>query len=283
MPAAFELDGAIHILYRGMGADRTSVIGYARSTDGVHIDERLSTPVYVPRADFELKHGSPNGNSGCEDPRTVVIDGRIYMTYTAYDGVHAPRGAISSISTDEFRAREFDKWTMPVLVTPDDVDDKDVALLPEAVNGQYVLYHRISGRVCCDLLSDLSFKNRVSRCIEILAPREGMWDSAKVGLAGPPIKVEGGWLLIYHGVSHQSQYRLGAALLDPSGTVLLSRSADPIFEPKEPYELIGDVNNVVFSCGAVVRGDDVLLYYGGADTVVGVAKASMKHILSALQ
>lgn len=281
-PAVFMLDDAVHIIYRAMGHDRTSVMGYARSKDGIHIDERLAEPIYVPRADFEMKKGDPNGNSGCEDPRVVIIGDRIYMTYTAYDGVRAPRGAITSISIEEFRAHDFDKWTMPMLVTPDSVDDKDVVLLPEAVNGEYVLYHRISGRVCCDLVTDLTFEKRVSRCIEILAPREGMWDAAKVGLAGPPIKVEGGWLLIYHGVSHTSHYRLGAALLDPTGTMLLARSADPILEPIELYEREGDVPGVVFSCGQVVKDDTLYLYYGGADTVVGVARGSISKILAAL-
>lgn len=280
--AAVDVGDSIHILYRAMGADNTSTVGCAISRDGVHIDERIPTPIYVPRAEFELKNGTPTGNSGCEDPRTVVIDGRIYMTYTAYDGVRAPRGAITSISVDDFLARNWSAWTMPALVTPDGVDDKDVALLPEAVNGNYVLYHRISGRICADLVPDLSFTKRVSRCIEILAPREGMWDAAKVGIAGAPIKVPEGWLMIYHGVSHRSRYRLGAVLLDPSGLTVLARTADPIFEPVEAYEKDGVVNQVVFSCGAVVRGDEVFMYYGGGDRVMGVAIGSLSRIRAAL-
>ncbi len=280
--ATIDLDGSVHILYRAMGTNHTSTVGYARSKDGVHIDYRSNTPIYVPRADFEQKHTSPNGNSGCEDPRAVVIDGRVYITYTAYDGVRPPRGALSSISVEDFLAERFDAWTPPVLVTPDEVDDKDVSLLPEAVNGQYVLYHRINGRVCADILPDLSFTKRVSRCIEILAPREGMWDAAKVGIGGAPIKVPEGWLFIYHGVSHRSRYRLGAVLLDPTGLTVLARTADPIFEPVEPYEMAGEVNQVVFTCGAVVRGDQVFMYYGGGDKVLGVAVGSLARIMAAL-
>jgi len=280
--AALDLESSVHILYRAMSDDNTSTIGYAISADGIHVDERLAEPIYVPRAEFEMKRSHPMGNSGCEDPRVVLIGDRIYMTYTAYDGMHAPRGAVSSISKSDFLTRNWNAWSAPVLLTPDDVDDKDVTLLPEAVDNRYILYHRIGGRICADILPDLSFGKRVSRCIEIMGPRDGMWDAAKVGMAGPPIKVASGWLLIYHGVSHRMHYRLGAALLDPSGTTLLSRTADPIFEPVEPYETEGEVKNVVFSCGAVVRGDRFLVYYGGGDKVLGVAEGSLSRILSAL-
>jgi predicted GH43/DUF377 family glycosyl hydrolase len=280
--AAIDLEGSVYLLYRAMDANNTSSIGLAVSKDGVRIDEHLPDPAYVPRADFEQKKGSPTGNSGCEDPRIVRIEDTLYMAYTAYDGVHAPRGAITSIGVEDFLARKFEKWSMPVLVTPGEVDDKDLALLPERIDGQFVLYHRINGHICADLLPDLSFARPVSRCIEVLAPRPGMWDSVKVGIAGPPIKVPQGWLMIYHGVSRHGTYRLGAALLDHSGLGVLARSADPLFEPEEPYEKEGEVRNVVFSCGAVVRSDALFLYYGGADKVLGVAIASFSQVLRAL-
>ena len=280
--AAIDLNGSVYILYRAMDKASTSTIGLAISKDGVTIDERLPEPVYVPRADFEQKKGSPTGNSGCEDPRIVHIDNTLYMTYTAYDGVHAPCGAVSSISVEDFLARKFDAWSMPHILTPEGVDDKDLALLPEKVGGNHLLYHRVSGQICADLLPDLSSGKRVSRCIEIMGPRVGMWDSEKVGSAAPPIRVGDNWLMIYHGVSRHSIYRLGVALLGPDGTTLLARTADPIFEPLEQYEREGEVANVVFVCGAVVRGDVLFLYYGAADKVVGVATASLAHIVDAL-
>ncbi len=280
--AAVDIEGSVYLLYRAMGEDHTSTMGLARSMDGIHIDERLPEPCYSPRADFEQKHSTPTGNSGCEDPRAVVIDGRLYMTYTAYDGVQPPRGAITSIAVEDFLAKRFDTWSTPVLVTPDGVDDKDVGLAPESVDGNYILYHRIANRICADVVPNLSFTEPVNRCIEIMGPREGMWDSLKVGIAGPPHKVPGGWLLIYHGVSERSRYRLGAVLLDPSGLVVLARTADPIFEAVEPYEITGEVGNVVFSCGSVVRDDTLFVYYGGGDRVLGVATGSVSRILAAL-
>ena len=280
--AAIDLDGSIYLLYRAMDAANTSTIGLAISGDGVTINERLPKPIYVPREDFEMKRGTPTGNSGCEDPRIVRIADTLYMTYTAYDGVHSPKGAVSSISVADFLARRFEKWSTPFLLTPDGVDDKDLVLLPEKVAENYLLYHRVNNLICADLLPDLASGKRVSRCIEIMAPRNGMWDSAKVGSAAPPIKVGDNWLMVYHGVSRHGTYRLGVALLDPSGTSLLARTADPIFKPFEKYEKEGEIANVVFSCGAVVRDDTLFLYYGAADRVIGVATASLKHIVNAL-
>ena len=281
-PAAIDINGSIYILYRAMDTKNTSTIGLAISRDGVSIDERLPKPVYTPRADFEMKRGDPTGNSGCEDPRVVRIGDTLYLTYTAYDGVHVPAGAVSTISVDDFLARRFDKWSTPFLLTPDGVDDKDLALLPEKIDGNFLLYHRISNQICADLLPDLASGKRVSRCIDVMGPRRGMWDSEKVGSAAPPIKVGNNWLMIYHGVSRHAEYRLGLVLLDSSGTSILARTADPVFEPLEAYEKVGEIANVVFSCGAVVRGDTLFLYYGAADAVVGVATASLAHILDAL-
>lgn len=278
--ASIDINGSIYLLYRAMSKDSTSTIGLAISRDGVTIDERLPEPVYVPRADFEVKKGS--GNSGCEDPRIVRIDNMLHLTYTAYDSVHAPAGAVSTIPIDDFLARRFDQWSTPFILTPEGVDDKDLALLPEKINDNYLLYHRVNNRICADLLPNLFSGKRVSRCIEVIGPRFGMWDGLKVGSAAPPIKVGDNWLMIYHGVSRHKTYRLGAALLDSSATSLLARTADPIFEPVELYEREGEVPGVVFSCGVVVRGDTIFLYYGAADKVIGVATASLSHLLEAL-
>lgn len=282
-PAAIDAEGSVHIVYRAMGADNTSTMGYARSEDGLTVDERLPVPIYGPRADFEMKRAGPTDNSGCEDPRTSVIDNTVYMTYTAYDSVTPPQGAVTSIPLDDFIAKRFDNWSEPVIVTPSGVDDKDLALLPDKVDGKFLLYHRISGRICADLMDGFTPGEPVSRCIEIMGPREGMWDAAKVGIAGPPLKVDGGYLMLYHGVSHRKRYRVGAALLDESGMQVVARTADPVFEPVAEYELMGEIPNVVFPCGAVIRGDTIYLYYGGADTVVGVATGSLSRILSALR
>jgi predicted GH43/DUF377 family glycosyl hydrolase len=271
-----DINDTIHIAYRAQGEDGISRIGYAATKNGTKIIDRGATPMYEPHADFESR--------GCEDPRLTRIGQTIYMVYTAFDGRNPWRAAMSTISVKDFVAHKWEKWTSPQLITPDPVQDKDTALLPEKIGGQYMWLHRIDPLICADFLDTLDFKkSRLTRCIEIMGPRPGMWDSTKIGIAGPPIKTKKGWLLIYHGVSKTSTYRLGAVLLDlKNPAVIISRSVDTIFEPLEEYERIGMVKNAVFSCGAVVRDDTIFVYYGGADTVLGVAKVSLKKLLDIL-
>ena len=147
-----------------------------------------------------------------------------------------------------------------------------------------MLLHRIDPQLCADFLDNLDFKkSRLTRCIEIMGPRPGMWDSVKIGIAGPPIKTPKGWLLIYHGVSKTGTYRLGAVLLDlKNPSIVIARSVDTILEPLEEYERVGQVRNAIFSCGTVLRGDTLFIYYGGADKVLGVAKVSLKKLLKIL-
>ncbi|MFA6006752.1 MAG: hypothetical protein WC764_03450 [Candidatus Paceibacterota bacterium] len=281
-PGAIEIDDTIYLLYRAMGNDNNSVLGYASTKNGVKITERLDQPAYVPREDFEKKRGG--NTSGCEDPRLTRIDNTIYLAYTAFNGVDPWHAALSSISVKDFLAKRWDMWEKPQRVTPPQIQDKDACLLPEKVADQYMIFHRIDPMICADFVDSLDFaKTPLTRCIEIMGPRPGMWDSAKIGIAGPPIKTDAGWLLLYHGVSKTSTYRLGAVLLDlKNPSIVLSRSVDTIFEPLEEYERVGQVRNAVFSCGAVLRGKTIYVYYGGADTVVGVAKIALDKLLKIL-
>ncbi|MDO8481645.1 MAG: hypothetical protein Q7S75_01010 [bacterium] len=284
-PGVIDIDGTAHLLYRAMSDDNTSVLGYATMTkSGLEVENRLPVPAYIPRADFEQKRGDPHGNSGCEDPRITKIGDTLYMGYTAFDGVHMPRAALTSISVQDFLARRWDKWKEPQLITPDTVDDKDMCILPEKCNGNYYIFHRIGAQICADFRKSLDFpKERLNRCIEVMGPRPGMWDSRKVGVAGLPILTKKGWLFIYHGVSVTTTYRLGAALLNPDDpTQVISRTVDPILEPVEQYEREGQVPRVVFSCGAVTHDDTLIIYYGAADSVIGAATFSINRLLSIL-
>lgn len=282
--ATLEVGGKVHILYRAMGPDNKSVIGYAASKNGIHITERDPEPCYVPRENFENKAGEGDVAYGCEDPRLTQIGNTIYMAYTAFDGKNPWKAALTSISKKDFLAKRWDKWSKPQLLTPDPVQDKDTCLMPAKFGGQYMVLHRIDPMLCADFLPSLDLsKSRLTRCIELMGPRPGCWDSKKIGIAGPPIKTSKGWLLIYHGVSKTATYRLGVVLLDlKNPSVVLSRSVDAILEPLEEYERVGVVRNAVFSCGAVARGDTLYIYYGGADTVLCVATASIKKLLTIL-
>jgi predicted GH43/DUF377 family glycosyl hydrolase len=290
-PAAIDLGGKTHILYRAVSDKDVSSMGYASTVDGLSIDERSKKPIYIPRADFEKSPDGGDHNFGCEDPRLVQIGDRIYMTYTAYNG-SIPRVAISSISVNDFLKKKWQAggnspssgWGAPYVITPDGVDNKDACLLPEIVSGKYLIFHRVDSHICAYPLSSLDFaKEQVNQCIDILSPRRGMWDGNKVGIAAPPVKTKDGWLLLYHGVSWSTVYRVGAVLLDlKDPTTVLARTAVPLFEPEEEYERNGVKSNVVFPCGLVQVKDKAFMYYGAADFTVGVATFSIKEILKRL-
>ncbi|MFA6300738.1 MAG: hypothetical protein WC609_00090 [Candidatus Paceibacterota bacterium] len=282
-PGALRIRGATHILYRALSEDNTSSIGYAKSEDGFFINERSEHPIYVPREDFELKKVA-GGNSGCEDPRLTKIGKTIYMCYTAFDGIGPPRVAITSIPEKDFLRKNW-QWEKPIIITPAGFDDKDTCIFPEKTNGKYFILHRVGDVMCGDYIKGLNFKTQiVKKCTRIIGPRLNSWDSLRVGISAPPIKTKHGWLLLYHGISKSRHtYRVGALLLDLNDpAIILARSADPIFEPEELYEKNGIVNNVVFPCGMVERDNILYIYYGGADTVVGVATMELKVILKAL-
>lgn len=275
-PAAIELEGKTHILYRAVSANNISTIGYACSYDGLSIDERSEKPIYFPRTQFETY--------GCEDPRMIEIDKRIYMTYTAFDGT-TPRVAVSSISVNDFIKKRWAGWTVPEAITPQSIPNKDSSILPEKVKGGYMVFHRVHESVCVDFVQSLDFtREKITQCIEIISPRRGMWDGGKVGISTPPVKTKEGWLLLYHGVSWSTTYRVGAVLLDlEDPTIVKARTAIPLFEPEAEYEHKGVVPNVVFPCGLTVKNSLVYLYYGAADLVTGVATIKLPTLLKMLE
>lgn len=279
-PGVIKLKNKIHIIYRTTSSDETSYLGYASTVDGVNIKERLNEPIYLPREDFELKKKG-TGASGCEDPRLTKIGDKIYMLYTAFDGVNPPQVAMTHIKEKDFLSKNWN-WAKPILISPPGIDDKDACILEEKFKGQYVVYHRVEGSIDVCLVEDLDFKDRnVLKNTNLIRPRKGRWDGEKVGLNIPPIKTKKGWIMIYHGVSKGDMvYRLGAVLMDLSDpTTIKSRIDYPVFEPVKEFEKKGIVPNVVFPCGGAVIKDNFYIYYGGADKATGVAVISLKKLL----
>jgi predicted GH43/DUF377 family glycosyl hydrolase len=283
-PTAFVDGGKVHILYRAQNADDTSVIGCATSPDGLHLSTQLNEPIYIPRIPEEVR--SEPGFSGCEDARATVIDDKLYICYTAYNGHGPARVAMSFIGLDDFRKQNWNKWSLPKLISPEGIDDKNSCLLPEKVAGKYVFFHRLKGVIWVDFVDDLDFDNgyKLGGNV-IMSTRPDNWDSLKIGIAGVPIKVaDNEWLLIYHALSaHDGQYRLGAALLDIAQNKVLARLDYPILEPRADYENRGLRPGTVFSCGSVVLDDELFVYYGGADQVIGVATTNFYHLVDALR
>ena len=307
-PAAIYEGGRVHLVYRAIGDSDVSVLGYASSVDGFHIDERLPEPVYVPREPFEgagllypapshpqrtylpIENGenyvSGGGLGGCEDPRLTRIDDRVFMTYVAFDGYSPPRVALTSIHINDFLANNW-QWRKPVLISPPGVIDKNACILPEKIDDKYVIFHRIFPHILIDFVDDLDFDG-TTRWLKgefRIRTRASYWDSRKIGAGAPPIKTRDGWLLIYHGVGERDpgRYKIGAMLLDRKDpTRVLSRSEKPILEPEAWYENEGWKSGVIYPCGAVVIKDRLLVYYGGADRVACVASAKLDELLDHL-
>ncbi len=97
------------------------------------------------------------------------------------------------------------------------------------------------------------------------------------------MKTKKGWLLIYHGISERGFYRAGAALLDlKDPTKVVGRMTDALLSPETKYEIDGQIGNVVFPCGIVIRGDTLFMYYGGADSVTAIATVKLSKLLNVL-
>jgi len=267
-----------------MSDDNTSVLGYASSADGTRITERLPDPIYVPRKDFEDKY-VPGGNSGCEDPRLTRIEDKLYMCYTAYNGRDLPRVALSHIKVEDFLNKQWN-WAEPVLISPPGMDDKNAAIFPKKIKGKYVILHRLGGSIWIDFVDDLDFDgNRWIYGQVLMEPTSMPLVHKKIGIAGPPIETPYGWLLLCHGVTVKGNiYDIKAALLDLNDPLsVIGRTYSTILEPETEYEKSGIVNNVVFSCGAVVIQDTLYFYYGGGDKVIAVATIEMNVLLDKLR
>lgn len=281
-PAVLYLDEKVHFVYRGQAMDGVSSFGYAVSRDGYNIDEDLSEPIYSPSKDFEFPT-KPGWNSGCEDPRMTIIGSKIYMTYTAYDGTHPPRVALTSISVEDFLRRNF-SWSESKLISPPGVDDKDACIIRNERMG-LIAFHRLGNALWIDTLKDLEFPQVKFLTGGILATaRENSWDNIKIGLAGPPIETDAGLLLFYHALCNPDfSYKIGAMLLDYSNPhKILARSNDPLLSPEMDYEINGQIHNAVFSCGTVVIKGKVFMYYGGGDTVTCLATVPLKGLVDFL-
>jgi predicted GH43/DUF377 family glycosyl hydrolase len=263
-PTVVYEGGLFHLLYRGMGRDGISRIGYAVSIDGFDFF-RFDKPVIVPKQILEPR--------GCEDPRVVKIENVFYMTYTAY----SERGVRIALASTE----NFVQWER-YRIEWEAINNKDAVLFPEKIGGKYVLLHR-------PMLGEhmsiwIAYSDNLIEWYgqrEIMAHgEEGSRDGEKIGAGAPPIKTEKGWLLLYHGVDEDNVYRLGAAMFsleDPSK--LLYWHPEPILEPEMDYEIRGAVPNVVFACGACEVYNKYYIYYGGADTVVCVATVDKEELL----
>ena len=228
--------------------------------------------------------GHPEEEWGTEDPRITFLDElkAWAVTYTAY----SPQGPQVSLAL----TRDFSSFERKGPILPP--EDKDAALFPRRFNGRWAILHRPTGRpdrpgghIWISFSQDLESWTDTQI---VMKAREGAWwDASKIGLCAPPLETQEGWLITYHGVKTNcagSIYRVGLALLaldDP--TRVLLRSSHWAMGPVELYERTGDVDNVVFPCGWVEKAGAVKMYYGAADTRIGVAQARVSDLLAWLK
>lgn len=219
---------------------------------------------------------------GVEDPRITPIGDRFWVTYVAVS-CHGPATALAS--TTDFRTFE----RHGVIFCP---ENKDVVLFPERIDGRYAALHR---PVCGTPFTRPEMWAARSPDLKawgshspLNVPGSG-WQSGRVGAGAPPIRVDDGWLEIYHGnrqpdtAGEVGTYYGGALLLDPGDpSRVLGRTAEPFLAPETAFERIGFVPNVVFPTGVVRDGETLLVYYGAADCSTAVAEFSERELVGAL-
>lgn len=268
-------DGTTLLLCRVEDRRGHSHFTAARSRNGV--DGWIMDPEPTLAADPEHY---PEELWGIEDPRITYLDelATYAVVYTAY-GKCGPGVALAL--TKDFRAFERLGLVMPP-------EDKDAALLPRRLNGNFIMVHRpmtVEGAHVW-LSSSPDLRHWGDHKVILKARLGGWWDAQKIGLSTPLIETPRGWLMIYHGVRQTaagSLYRLGLALFDLNQPQLcLLRGDEWIFGPEAPYELHGDVGHVAFPCGFTLGedGDRINLYYGAADTTVALATGSIRQFLA---
>jgi predicted GH43/DUF377 family glycosyl hydrolase len=311
-PGAILVDGKVYMLYRAANdlKEYVSRFGLAISEDGYHFERAAEAPVHEPLMDYEV--------GGVEDAR-ITRDGDEYLvTYAAVTKKPGPvyekmdffsraredpyidRPGIPPLGasyTGLLRSRDLRSFTVEGIVTPAEIDDRDGVLFPEKVNGRYVLLHRPSAwtgptygagkpSIWLAFSDDLrSWDYGSGDEYLLMQPQDGAaWEEQKIGAGPPPIRTEAGWLMIYHGVDSKHVYRMGAALLDLSDPMkVLGRTREPLLEPEMEWERVGIIPNVVFPTAALWEdGRELLIYYGGADRVVGLATADMERLVGYL-
>ncbi len=293
-PAAYKDDeDIVHLLYRAIGSDGVSRLGYAKSSDGVSLEERSNYPVFAienPRhIGKETYHYNPilfpSGGSwgGCEDPRLVKIEDRLYLTFNAFDGWDFIRIGVSSIAEKDFLEGKWN-WKKTMLISPEGEIHKNWVLFPEKINGKFAILHSISPHLQIDYVEHLEDLSRGKKKINSIFKRHGereTWDTWLRGAGCPPIKTEKGWLVLYHAVEkhEEHKYKVGVLLLDlDNPTKVIAHSPGPLLSPDCWYENDGKPG-IVYVCGAVIRNDMLVVYYGGGDRHTCVAQAPLHDVL----
>jgi beta-1,2-mannobiose phosphorylase / 1,2-beta-oligomannan phosphorylase len=313
-PAVICEGDNIHLFYRAVSNGNYSSIGYCRLDGPLSMAERYDHPLIISEFDYE--------SHGIEDPRIVRIDDLYYLTYTAYNGVNAQgalavshdlkhfekKGIIvPKISYAQFLALVespgsiYEKYYLNQTfyhnpLAPPELSklwDKDVLFFPRRIQGKLAFLHRIRPGiqiVKIDNLAELTDEFWVHYIKNlhdyIVMDTVYPYGNCYIGGGSPPVETARGWLLIYHRAEVtplKTIYSASAVLLDLDDPFkVLARLPYALIEPELDYELVGEVNNVIFPTGSVLIGDTLYIYYGAADLCIAVASISLSELLNEL-
>lgn len=298
-------------------------IGMMESDDGVHFTHTKTEPVFTPEM-----AGSALGS--VQDPRVCKMDGRYYMTFayrpyawssyptgigvpesreSEFPGIELPPAPVAEKGSANVSGGRSDNmtrsgiavsddrihWSLLSWVSPTTMDDRDVILFPEKINGRYCVLRRPLQYVgekygTTGAAMWLSYSDDLHHWTEpeLVAKAEYEWEDNRIGGSTPPIKTDAGWLVFYHGVHTEDKatkrvnYRMGALLLDlEDPTKILARNKTPLMEPTEYYEKFGSyIPNVIFPTANVVKDGTIYLYYGVCDTAIALATANLDDVLA---
>lgn len=258
-------DGNVHFLFRAEGTKPRhpgsrfwlGTIGHAVSHNGFDITEMSDSPVL----DRDGEDPMIVGIRGVEDPRISKIGDTYYIVY-----------AISSDCWDRLAlasTKDFKTYFKHGLIVKD-ISQRTGALFPEKINGQYILMHRPIPNIWISSSLDLKNWNNAKM---ILTNEVLPWTHCKLGVCGPPVRMKKAWAVIFHGKDLAGTYRLGIFWLDledPSQVLFVQ--PEPILEPEADYETTkGITGNCVYSCGQVIIGNQLIVYYGAADSTLCAA------------
>jgi predicted GH43/DUF377 family glycosyl hydrolase len=251
--------------------DYLTTLSYLRlvcSDDGIHFHEQPGFSPIFGKGKLE--------SFGIEDCRVATMTNEFCLSFTEVSEF--------GVGVRLIKTKDWKNFSREGMIFPP--HNKDCAIFDEKINGKYFALHRPSSP---ELGGNYIWLAESPDLIHwgkhtcIATSRPDMWDSARVGAGGAPVRTEKGWLEIYHGANSAHRYCLGALLLDINDpSIVIARSSVPIMEPTATYEKTGFFGNVVFTNGHYVEGDIIHMYYGASDEVICGASLSISEILSTL-
>ncbi len=269
--------------------NRISYIGYAESKDGKNFLPKKE-PFISPDTDYD--------GFGCEDPRITKVGDTFYITYTAIDAPLENKNPKPNIRIALATTKDFSSINKIGIIGPP-TSSKAAALFPETVNdGKIALALTISPDSTNShiavryfdsikhLLNPLKkeWNNFLQNSEETAPLRAQWWFHRGPELGAPPIKTKKGWLFIFSAESMSDTWTITAALTDLNEPhKLIARVSGYILQPATDYERQGFVPNVTFPSGAVIINNELYVYYGAADTVIGLATCKLDELLNHLE